>query len=60
MQTKFDEVIAVSGTIAVSAKLQNYAGSPTKFRSVAEGDVCTALTRLGNLDITDVTYDPPR
>jgi hypothetical protein len=44
----------------VSAKLQNYAGSPTKFRSVAEGAVRTALTRLGNLDITDVTYDPPR
>jgi hypothetical protein len=27
--TKFDQVIAISGTTAVSAKLQNYKGSPT-------------------------------
>jgi hypothetical protein len=29
--TKFDQVIAISSASAVSAKLQNYKGSPTKF-----------------------------
>jgi hypothetical protein len=47
--TKFDQVIAISGTTAVSAKLQNYTGSPTKFRSVAEGAVRAALPRLAEL-----------
>jgi hypothetical protein len=51
--TKFDEVIAISGTTAVSAKLQNYSGSPTKFRSVAEGAVRAALPRL--VDLTPTT-----
>jgi hypothetical protein len=54
--TKFDQVIAISGTTAVSAKLQNYTGSPTKFRSVAEGAVRAALPRLGNVNITPLTY----
>jgi hypothetical protein len=47
--TKFDQVIAVSGTTAVSAKLQNYKGSPDKFRSVAESAVRAALPRLAQL-----------
>jgi hypothetical protein len=47
--TKFDQVIAISGTTAVSAKLQNYKGSPTKFRSVAEGAVRAAFPRLAQL-----------
>jgi len=47
--TKFDDVIAISGTTAVQAKLQNYQGSPTKFRSVSEGAVRAALPRLGQL-----------
>jgi hypothetical protein len=54
--TKFDEVIAISGATAVSAKLQNYKGSLTKFRSVAEGAVRAALPRLGNLNITATTF----
>ena len=41
--TKFDQVIAVSGTTAVAAKLQNYRGASTKFRSVSEGAVKAAL-----------------
>jgi hypothetical protein len=51
--TKFDEVIAILGTTVVSAKLQNYSGSPTKFRSVAEGAVRAALPRL--VDLTPTT-----
>jgi hypothetical protein len=47
--TKFDQVIAISGTTVVSAKLQNYKGSPTTFRSVAEGAVRAALPRLAQL-----------
>ncbi|HEY3097100.1 MAG TPA: hypothetical protein VGK05_09685 [Acidimicrobiia bacterium] len=50
--TKFDYVIAVSGNTAVQAKLQNYQGSPTKFRSVSEGAVRTALTRLDRVSVT--------
>ena len=47
--TKFDDVIAISDTTAVQAKLQNYQGSPTRFRSVSEGAVRAALPRLGQL-----------
>jgi hypothetical protein len=47
--TKFEDVIAISGTTVVQAKLQNYEGSPTKFRSVSEGAVRAALPRLGQL-----------
>jgi hypothetical protein len=50
--TKFDYVIAVSGNTATQAKLQNYQGSPTKFRSVSEGAVRTALTRLDRVSVT--------
>jgi hypothetical protein len=56
--TKFDQVIAIAGTTAVSAKLQNDTGSPTKFRSVAEGAVRAAFPRLANLNITALTYVP--
>lgn len=52
--TKFDYVIAIVGNVAVQAKLQNYEGSPTKFRDVSEGAVRTALTRLDR-----VTVSPP-
>jgi hypothetical protein len=47
--TKFDQVIAISGDNAVAAKLQNYRGASTKFRSVSEGAVRAALPRLGQL-----------
>src|SRR2546421_3455986 len=47
--TKFDQVIAISGDIAVAAKLQNYRGASSKFRSVSEGAVKAALPRLGQL-----------
>ena len=47
--TKFDQVIAVSGTTAVAAKLQNYRGASSKFRSVSEGAVRAALPRLGEI-----------
>jgi hypothetical protein len=52
--TKFDQVIAVSGDIALAAKLQNYQGPSSRFRSVSEGAVRTALPRLGQ-----VTVSPP-
>jgi hypothetical protein len=51
--SKFDDVTAIAGNVAVQAKLQNYAGSPAKFRSVSEGALRTALPRLG------VTLTPP-
>ena len=47
--SKFDDVTAIAGNVAVQAKLQNYAGSPTKFRSVSEGALRTALPRLAQL-----------
>ena len=47
--TKFDQVIAISGDAAVAAKLQNYRGASSKFRSVSEGAVKAALPRLGQL-----------
>jgi hypothetical protein len=47
--SKFDDVTAIAGNVAVGARLQNYAGSPTKFRSVSEGAVRAALPRLGQL-----------
>lgn len=47
--TKFDQVIAISGDTAIAAKLQNYRGASTKFRSVSEGAVRAALPRLGQL-----------
>jgi hypothetical protein len=47
--TKFDQVIAISGGNAVAAKLQNYRGASSKFRSVSEGSVKAALRRLGQL-----------
>jgi hypothetical protein len=47
--SKFDDVTAIAGNVAVGAKLQNYAGSPTKFRSVSEGALRAALPRLGQL-----------
>jgi hypothetical protein len=47
--TKFDQVIAVSGTTAVAAKLQNYRGASTKFRGVSEGAVKAALPRLAEI-----------
>jgi hypothetical protein len=47
--TKFDDVIAVSGTTALQAKLQNYQGPSSKFRDVSEGAVKAALPRLGQL-----------
>ncbi len=46
--TKFDQVIAISGDTAVAAKLQNYRGASSKFRSVSEGAVKAALP-LGQL-----------
>jgi hypothetical protein len=46
---KFDQVIAISGDTAVAAKLQNYRGSSSRFRSVSEGAVRAALPRLGQL-----------
>jgi hypothetical protein len=52
--TKFDQVIAVSGTTVVAAKLQNYQGASSKFRDVSEGAVRIALTRLDR-----VTVAPP-
>jgi hypothetical protein len=53
--TKFDQVIAVSGDIVLAAKLQNYEGASSRFRSVSEGAVRAALPRLGQ-----VTVSPPR
>ena len=49
--TKFDDVIALVGPLAVQAKLQNYEGSPTKFRTVSEGAVRAALLRLGEIPV---------
>jgi hypothetical protein len=50
---KFDSVVAVSGTTAVQAKLQNYQGASSRFRRVSEGAVRAAVPRLG--DITPPT-----
>jgi hypothetical protein len=50
--SKFDDVTAIAGNLAVGAKLQNYAGSPTKFRSVSEGAVRAALPRLDASEVT--------
>lgn len=47
--TKFDQVIAISGDTAVAAKLQNYRGASSKFRSVSEGAVKAALPRLAEI-----------
>jgi hypothetical protein len=44
--TKFDQVIAASGTMVVAAKLQNYQGASSRFREVSEGAVRAALPRL--------------
>ena|SRR5437660_6709035 len=55
--TKFDDVIAIVGPLAVQAKLQNYEGSPTKFRTVSEGAVRAALLRLGEIPVTPTS--PP-
>lgn len=49
--TKFDQVIAVSGDIALAAKLQNYQGASSRFRSVSEGAVRAALPRLDQVDV---------
>jgi hypothetical protein len=46
---KFDSVVAVSGATAVQAKLQNYQGASSRFRSVSEGAVRAALPRLGEI-----------
>lgn len=50
--TKFDQVIAVSGNVVVAAKLQNYEGASSKFRSVSEGAVRAALPRLDRVTVT--------
>ncbi len=50
--SKFDDVTAIAGNLAVGAKLQNYAGSPAKFRSVSEGAVRAALPRLDTSEVT--------
>jgi hypothetical protein len=50
--SKFDDVTAIAGNVAVGAKLQNYAGSPTKFRSVSQGALRIALPRLDTLEVT--------
>jgi hypothetical protein len=55
--TKFDQVIAISGDTAVAAKLQNYRGASSKFRSVSEGAVRAALPRLGEIPVRPTT--PP-
>jgi hypothetical protein len=47
--SKFDDVAAIAGNVVVAAKLQNYAGSPTKFRGVSEAALRAALPRLGQL-----------
>src|SRR5215207_10245433 len=49
--TKFDQVIAVSGETALAAKLQNYQGASSRFRSVSEGAVRAALPRLDQVDV---------
>jgi hypothetical protein len=49
--TKFDQVIAISGDTAVAAKLQNYRGASSKFRSVSEGAVRAALPRLDTSEV---------
>ena len=46
---KFDTVVALSGTTALQAKLQNYQGASSRFRSVSEGAVRAALPRLGEI-----------
>ena len=56
--TKFDDVTAIAGNVAVQAKLQNYAGSPTKFRSVSEGALRTALPRLDQVTLTPPSSTP--
>jgi hypothetical protein len=53
--TKFDQVIAISGGTAVAAKLQNYQGASSKFRSVSEGAVRAALPRLDTSQVTPPT-----
>lgn len=52
--TKFDQVIAIVGGTVLAAKLQNYEGATSKFRSVSEGAVRAALPRLDR-----VTLQPP-
>src|SRR6266566_7581024 len=47
--SKFDDITAIAGNVAVQAKLQNYAGSPAKFRRVSERALRAALPRLGQL-----------
>jgi hypothetical protein len=42
----------------VQAKLQNYQGSPTKFRSVSEGAVRTALPRLDRVSVMPSSSAP--
>ena len=46
---KFDSVVAVSGTTAVQAKLQNYRGPSSRFRRVSEGAVRAAVPRLAEI-----------
>jgi hypothetical protein len=46
---KFDSVVAVSGTTAVQAKLQNYKGASSRFRRVSEGAVRAAVPRLAEI-----------
>jgi hypothetical protein len=46
---KFDSVVAVSGTTAVQAKLQNYQGASSRFRRVSEGAVRAAVPRLAEI-----------
>ena len=50
--SKFDDVTAIAGNVAVGAKLQNYADSPTKFRSVSQGALRIALPRLDTLEVS--------
>ena len=46
---KLDSVVALSGTTAVQAKLQNYQGASSRFRDVSEGAVRAALPRLDEI-----------
>jgi hypothetical protein len=46
---KFDSVVALSGGVAVQAKLQNYQGASSRFRRVSEGAVRAAVPRLGEI-----------
>lgn len=48
-------MIAISGNVAVQAKLQNYQGPSTKFRQVSESAVRTALRRLDRVSLTPPT-----